>query len=69
MDAVDLAEVNAARPLVDLTEERQRIMADLGIREETSAAVHVDEPEVRGRVDGLGDAVETARFSGELPRW
>jgi len=69
LDAVDLVEVNAARPLSDLTEEQQRIMADQCIREETSAAVHLDEPEVRGRIDGLGDAVETARFSGELPRW
>src|SRR5215218_3918423 len=37
LDAVDLVEVNAARPLSDLTEEQQRIMADQCIREETSA--------------------------------
>ena len=68
-DTVDLVEVNPARPLSDLTEEQRDAIADLGIREETSAAVHIDTPDLRGLIGDLGDAVETTRFSGELPRW
>ena len=69
LDTVDLLEVNPARPLSELTEEQQNIMADLSITEDATAAVHIDEPDTRDLIEDLGDAVEITRFSGELPRW
>jgi hypothetical protein len=69
LDTVDLLEVNAARPLSALSDEQQSIMADLGITGETSAAVHLDHPGVQDLIADLGGAVETTKFSSELPRW
>lgn len=65
----DLLELNATRPLDELTDEQRGIMGGLGIEGDDVAAVHFDKSSVHEAMDALGDAIEFSEFSAQLPSW
>lgn len=66
---VDLVEINPSLPLREMTEQQRNLMGELGILNDTSAAVHFDQSSLQETVRGLGNAIEMNPFSADLPSW
>lgn len=68
LQPVNLLKLSLARPWRELTTEQRNASSNLGLRGETFAAVHLDQPTIQKQVDSLKDVVKTTKFSAMLPR-
>lgn len=64
---VDLVRLSLARPKSELTPKHRKILADLGVRGKTFAAVHFDRSSTWDRIDQVKGLVEATKFSADLP--
>jgi hypothetical protein len=68
LQRVNLLKVSLARPWSELTTEQRKVSSNIGLRGESFAAVHLDQPTILRQVDSLNDVVKTFKFSAMLPR-
>lgn len=68
LQQVNLLKVSLARPWRELTTEQRNVSSNMGLRGESFAAIHLDQPTIKIQVDSLKDVVKTTKFSAMLPR-
>ena len=53
----------------DLTENQSTILMNLGLMQDATASVHLNEPRLWEDVQKLGNTIQTEKFTAKLPRW
>jgi hypothetical protein len=65
----DLLKLRMVGSMNELTQEQRDAIAGLGMSEENSASILIDQPSTRSQIDALANVLKATEFSAELPYW